>query len=152
MSLFENLLSVLEAEDVKYQADAERRVVRSGMRMPHGLFRVYMQADEEQQVFQVFIPVPVTVPEGCRLAIAEATTRANYGLKVGKFELDFSDGELRFQAAAPLPAGTIHGEIVHRMLGTAAHFVNLYFPAFMSIIYANEAPEEAVGRVDRMAG
>jgi len=30
--------------------------------------------------------------------VAETITRANFGLRVGKFELDFDDGEVRFQA------------------------------------------------------
>ena len=35
--------------------------------------------------------------EGAIVDIAEALVRANYGLRLGKFELDFADGELRFQ-------------------------------------------------------
>jgi hypothetical protein len=88
--------------------------------------------------------VPATVPEGCRASIAEATVRANYGMKLGKFELDFSDGEIRFHLGNVFPPGGFDDDIVRRLIGTTIHVMDRYFPAFMSIIYANELPQDAI--------
>ena len=40
---------------------------------------------------------PIKVPLEQRAAISEFITRANYGLTNGNFEMDFSDGELRYK-------------------------------------------------------
>jgi hypothetical protein len=45
--------------------------------------------------------------------------RANYGLRVGKFEMDFEDGELRFQASQILDGDAVGGAVIDRMIGTA---------------------------------
>ena len=37
--------------------------------------------------------------------MAEFLTRANFGLKIGKFELDYNDGEVRYQAILPCSEG-----------------------------------------------
>ena len=43
---------------------------------------------------------PVKAPEEKRGAVAAFLTRANYGLILGSFELDFDDGEIRFKVTA----------------------------------------------------
>ena len=40
---------------------------------------------------------PIKVPVEQRAAVSEFITRANYGLTKGNFEMDFSDGELRYK-------------------------------------------------------
>lgn len=41
--------------------------------------------------------LPFKAEESQRAAVAEYITRANYNLNVGNFEMDFSDGELRYK-------------------------------------------------------
>jgi hypothetical protein len=69
---------------------------------------------------------------------------------MGKFELDYSSGELRFQIANAFTAEGLNAEIIRRMIGTAVHTVDRYFPAVMSIVYGNELPQvpEVQVRID----
>ena len=76
--------------------------------------------------------------------MAETVVRANYGLQVGKFELDFDDGELRFQAAQILTEGTLGDGIIDRLMGTTMAMLDRYLPAFLSVIYGNESPQDAI--------
>ncbi len=57
--------------------------------------------EEHGQVMFLSI-MPGTVPPSMRSAIAEYIARANFGLVVGNFELDFGDGELRFRTSLDL--------------------------------------------------
>lgn len=41
----------------------------------------------------------MNVPEDRRLALAEFLTRANYGLFIGNFEMDWQDGEVRYKTS-----------------------------------------------------
>ncbi len=88
------------------------------------------------------------VPEGCRSAIAEAVVRANYGLRVGKFELDFNDGELRFQAAHIMTDDVVGEQVMDRLIVTTIGMLDTYLPAFLSVIYGNELPKDAIQCVE----
>jgi hypothetical protein len=63
---------------------------------------------------------------GCRLAAAETVARANYGLGLGKFELDFDDGEVRFQVSQILVDDAVGQAVIDRMIGAA---VTRHLPA-----------------------
>jgi hypothetical protein len=141
---FESLVRILESDELSYQTDYDRKTLATSLHGENAHFRIYVSVDEEASLLQIFAIVPVVVPGGCRTLVAEAVVRANYGMKVGKFEMDFSDGELRFQIGVPFSAGSLDDEIVRRLLGTAVKVTDLYFPAFMSIIYGNEIPEDAI--------
>ena len=103
-------------------------------------------------LLQLFAPLPSKIPPGCRPAIAEAIARANYGMKLGKFELDYSGGELRFQIANAFTAEGLDAEIIRRLIGTAVHSVDRYYPAVMSVVFGNELPEDAIRHVEQPVG
>ena len=98
-SAYEKLVGHFEERELRYAAQEERQTVTADFRGEVGTFRVLARVDETEGLFQVFGYLPVRIPEGARPAVAEAITRANFGLKIGKFEMDMDDGEVLFQAA-----------------------------------------------------
>ena len=83
-----------------------------------------------------------------RRDIAETIVRANYGLRVGKFEMDFEDGELRFHASQILDGDAVGTAVIDRMIGTAVNMMDTYLPAFISVVYGNEQAGDAIRRVE----
>ena len=112
------------------------------------MYRIVATADSDEGLFQVFGHSPVRVPEGCRPAIAETIARANYGLKLGKFELDFDDGDVRFQVSQIVHDGCLEDETIRRLMGTTMAMLNSYLPAILSVIYGNELPADAIRCVE----
>src|SRR5438552_11284376 len=55
--------------------------------------------ENERQQFLFYSLCPVRVPQQSRAAISEFVTRANSGLIIGNFEMDFADGEVRFRTS-----------------------------------------------------
>src|SRR5262249_28236583 len=96
----------------------------------------------------VFGYSPVRVPAGARPAVTETVARANFGLKVGKFELDLEDGNLRFQAAQILPDGELDEPTIQRLIGTTIAMLNVYWSAVLSLIYGNDLPADAIRHVE----
>ncbi len=84
----------------------------------------------------------------CRTAAAETIAHANFGLRLGKFELDFADGEVRFQVSQILVDDAVGQEVIDRMIGAAVNMLDTYVPTLLSVIYANDLPKEAVARVE----
>jgi hypothetical protein len=144
---YEELLRLLDERDVGYST-SDDQAVRTDLRGEVATYRIVARVESEVDLFQVVGYSPMRVPEGCRPAIAEAVARANYGLRLGKFELDMDDGELRFQMAQVLTGESVGEEIIARMISTAINMLDMYLPAFLSVIYANELPKDAIQRAE----
>jgi len=143
---YQSLIQHLDAHKIKYQADIDGQRVGAWFGTPNGLFPLHAGVTKGDPIFQVIGHVPIKVPVGSRPSIAEAIARANYGLKLGRFEMDYSDGELRFYVSHLISDGKLSDEVIERMIKTTVVMLDHYLPAFMSVIYGNEAPEEAIRR------
>jgi hypothetical protein len=141
---YEKLIQHLDNQNIGYWSRSEDRSICTEFRGEVGTYRIFAQVDADDSLFQVFGYSPVRVPIGSRPAIAEAVVRANYGLKVGKFEMDFDEGELRFQASQVLVDDDLADATIHRLIGTTMAMLNTYLPAVLSVIYGNELPKDAV--------
>ena len=87
-------------------------------------------------------------PEERRPAAAELITRINYGLRLGNFEMDFADGEIRYRAGIDVADGELTAEMVDAVIGATAGTVDRYFPAIMSFLWSDMAPEDAVAMIE----
>jgi len=146
---YQTLIQHLDAQKIRYQTDVDTQRVGAWFGTPKGLFPLHAGVTKGDPIFQVVGHVPVKVPVGSRPSIAEAITRANYNVKLGRFEMDFKDGELRFYVAHLISNGKLSDEVIERMIKTTLVMLNHYLPAFMSVIYGNELPEEAIRREER---
>jgi len=150
---YEKLVRHFVDRELRYSEHEERRTVTADFRGEVGSFRLMSRIDDDDSLLQVFVYIPIRATPGSRAAIAEAVSRANFGMKVGKFELDMSDGELLFQAAHILVPDSegetfLPDQVIGRVIGTALAMVDKYTPAFLSIIYGNETPSDAIRCVE----
>jgi len=87
---------------------------------------------------------PFRVDEKLRLSVAELIVRANYCLLAGKFEMDMSDGEVRFTLSHLIDGVVLSPETVGRLYRSCLFTLDRYMPAFMQHIHAGYTPEDAV--------
>ena len=141
---FEKLMQHLDERQVRYLTNAESRSVCADFRGQVGTYRIIAAVDADGTLFQVIGGSPIRIPEGARPSIAETIARANYGLKIGKFEMDVDDGELRFQASQILTDGGLDDEVIGRLMGLTMAMLDTYLPAVLSVVYGNELPKDAI--------
>lgn len=146
----------LQSQNLKYQVlndVPEQKVIRMGMGMENGRFDVYIDVRPQQDQVLIFTVFPTNIPENQRTRVAEFITRANYGLIIGNFEMDFSDGELRYKVTyfydSTFPASE---EVFLKNLYTSFHMMNRYLPGIMAVVYANVLPEGAVRQIENTPG
>jgi hypothetical protein len=132
----------LDRGSIRYDHDEERGLFRMAFDGKHGDIRVLIIVEES--MIQVFTHPANKVPENYRQSIAEAITRANYGLKLGNFEMDYEDGELRYQVALPIDGELPVDDVLDHILYVGGAMVDRYIPAFLSIIYGNEDVKLAI--------
>lgn len=138
----ERISEWLHGRELKHDFDAERGVFKLGFSGDHGDVRMAIAA-EEDSVRMVTHPGN-KVPTASRAAICEAITRANYGMKIGCFEMDMEDGELLFKVchlSGGLPLGD---ETLEHLVFVGPAMMERYLPAFLSVIYGNEDVSLAV--------
>ena len=147
--VLEQLMQHLAAHDVRYRTYDEPDSSCVDFRGEDCTYRLLALLHDEDNIFEVFGCPPFRVPVGARPASAEAVARANYGLQFGKLELDFDDGELRYQVTQVLPDERLTDAVIGRTFGAAIAVLDRYLPALLSVIYGNELPVDAVRRAEQ---
>ena len=146
--VYTSLLEHLERTGIVYQADADREVASATFTCETGAYQVIARVNEEDRLFQVFGICPITIPQGSRLDVCHAITRANWGLKVGKFELDMDEGRLHFHIANVVDGDQVSDCLFGRLIAITLAMLDRYIPAILSVVYGNEPPASAVQRVE----
>jgi hypothetical protein len=80
--------------------------------------------------------------------MAEFITRANYGMRIGNFEMDFSDGELRYKSSIDVEDDRLSSPLVKHMIYPNVLMMDKYLPGIMAIIYAGKSPQQAVEEIE----
>lgn len=75
--------------------------------LTHLAATLVFQADMEPPLLSVFASVPVLVPAERRAAVVEFFMRINHGLRVGRFLLDYQDGEPCFRLEVEAAVGML---------------------------------------------
>ncbi len=114
----------------------------------NGKWQCIAQAREAQEQFIFYSMLPINVPSDRRQKIAELLTRANYGIVIGNFEMDFRDGEVRYKTSIDVEGAELTRALMHRLVGANLMTFDRYLPAIMSALYSDVTPQAAVEKVE----
>jgi len=92
--------AMLEGSDWKFNVKHANEVslVTMGVNVENGSVEVMFVVHERRRQIQALVRLPIKVPAERREAAAAFLAQRNYDLGLGAFELDLSDGEVRFRA------------------------------------------------------
>ena len=80
--------------------------------------------------------------------MAEFLTRANYGLIIGNFEMDLTDGEVRYKTGIDVEGDRLSAALVKNLVYANVLTMDQYLPGIMRLIYADVSPAEAIVQVE----
>jgi hypothetical protein len=83
------------------------RIYRVGFSGGNGHLSCFTFVPQDLQQLIFYAVAATRAPEAARLRVAEFITRANYGLRIGNFELDFGDGEVRYKTSIDYSGTTL---------------------------------------------
>jgi hypothetical protein len=112
-----------------------------------GRWKFYAQVATDHDAILFYSVCPLRVPEELRLEAAHFLTRANYGLATGNFELDFTDGEIRFKTVL-LVDGEVSPEGVKRAVRANGIAMETYLPGIGAVIAGTGAVPALERRID----
>ncbi|MEM9213241.1 MAG: YbjN domain-containing protein [Cyanobacteria bacterium P01_F01_bin.150] len=114
----------------------------------NGRWHCIAQAREDKQTIAFYSICPIATPENRRGAIAEFITRANYGMVIGNFEMDFSDGEIRYKTSIDVEGSVLNSALIRQLVYTNVLTMDQYLPGILAVIEEGVEPGVAVERVE----
>jgi hypothetical protein len=149
MSLFEVVEQFFTEDEWYYVRLNGQTLLQVNFTGKNGRLNCFAQTNEEQFIFFFYTICPVNVPEERRLLVAEFLTRANYGLKVGNFEIDMDDGEARFKTSIDVEKSELNRALVSNLVYANVWTMDRYLPGILSVTYGNESPRQAIDKIEQ---
>lgn len=145
---FATLGQFLEDDEWYPQQLEDKTIYRMGFSGKNGQLTCYAQIQVDLEQFLFYAVAPVKVPEETRMAAAEFITRANYGLRIGNFEMDWSDGEIRYKSSLDFEGAVLTPELIRNAIYPAAQTLDHYLPGLMSTVYGGKSAAEAISSIE----
>ncbi|MHC5673518.1 GTPase [Nostoc sp.] len=146
--IFKSVLNFFIQDDWNYTEIEPGEALRLEVKMENSNYTCYAIVNEKNKTFLFYSNSPVKIPKNQYLQIAEFLTRANYGLNIGNFEMDFRDGEVRYKTSIFLGDNELDYPVIRRIVYSNLSTIDDYFPAIMKVIYGGMSAEEAVNQIE----
>lgn len=130
------------------QRNDEKHVYRMMFEGKNGELRCYAQIRVDLEQFVFYAVTTVKVPENARAAVAEFLTRANYGMRIGNFEMDYSDGEVRYKSSLDFEGETLSPNLLKNAIYPAVQVMDRYVPGLMGVAFGGKSPKLAVAEIE----
>ncbi|MEO1389173.1 MAG: YbjN domain-containing protein [Cyanobacteria bacterium J06634_6] len=76
--------------------------------------------------------------------MAQFITRANYGLILGNFELDYTDGEIRYKTSLDVEGDRLTPALTKNLISTNVMTMNQYLPGLLAVLEQQTPPGQAI--------
>lgn len=123
-------------------------LLQMGFQGENGQWTCYAKARETQEQLVFYSICPVKVPEYRRMVVAEFLTRANCGMIIGNFELDFADGEIRYKTSIDVEGDRLSFPLIRQLVYANLKMMDAYLPGIMSVIYSSVLPVDAIASIE----
>jgi hypothetical protein len=147
-SIYTAMASFFESDSWPNTPLSGRPVISLPFQGKNGQWLCFAQAREAQQQFIFYSMCPAVVPERRRPAIAEFITRANYGLIIGNFELDYGDGEIRYKTSIDVEGGELTSALIKQIVYANVLMMDQYLPGILAVLFNDSSPLEALVQVE----
>lgn len=147
-NIFEEIVNFFKADDWPFVQIVGQPALQIAFQGENGKWNCYARARVEQKQFVFYSICLVNAPENKRLAIAEFLTRANSGMIIGNFELDFADGEISYKTSIDVEGDRLSFALIQRVVYANVTMMDEYLPGIMSVLYGNLSPEEAIAQIE----
>jgi hypothetical protein len=146
--ILEMVIKFFEEDNWPFEKLEGESALGMGFQGDNGEWSCYALVREAQKQFIFYSVNPLETPEDKRLQMAEFLTRANYGMMVGNFELDFADGEVRYKTSIEAEVTNLNSALIKTIVYTNVRMMDKYLPAIMSVIDGDLSPTEAIAQIE----
>ena len=146
--IFDTVVKFFTEDDWPFTKLQGEPVLRIAFQGKNGTWTCYAKTRVAQSQFVFYSICPIKVPKPKRRAVGEFIARANYGMIIGNFELDFGDGEIRYKTSIDVEGSTLNYTMIKRLVYTNVMMMDEYLPGITSVINGDVSPEEAIAKIE----
>jgi hypothetical protein len=147
-SLLSMVQEFFQQDGWDFQLFNRENVLKLAFQGKHDRWTCYAQTNEEHQHILFYSIFPEKASTKKRRAIAEFLTRANYGMTIGNFELDFNDGEIRYKTSIDVEGDRLTPALIKRLVYTNVAMMDEYLPGIQAVL-AGATPEAALQQIEQ---
>lgn len=148
-NIFEVIVNFFKQDNWSFEERTSEAVLQMAFQGKSGRWNCYAQFKEVQHQFIFYSVCPIIAPESQRLTVSEFIARANYGLTIGNFELDFRDGEIRYKTSVDIEDDKLSFAGIKNLVYTNVNMMDKYLPGIISVIAGDVSPEFAINQIDQ---
>ncbi len=145
---FEEIVNFFKKDDWPFVQIEGESVLQMVFQGENGKWTCYAKARDDQEQFVFYSVCPVNPPDSKRLAVSEFLTRANSGMIIGNFEMDFEDGEIRYKTSIDVEGDSLSSALIKRLVYANVMMMDAYLPGIMSVIYGDVEPKDAIAQIE----
>ena len=139
--IYNTVEAALKNAELNYDIDRDM-VFRFGIKGKHANYDVRMVCEEEMELLMTIVTCSLCVPKEKMDRMCRWVVEKNYGLTLGEFKLDTSDGELSFRITCPLDSGAVNEDIVTVVFLNAISTFDSTFEEIIKSIYLDNGSGE----------
>jgi hypothetical protein len=128
--------------------EGQEGVLQTGYEGANGVFVCFCHCREDAQQIIFYVVAEERCPEPYLQAMAEFLTRANFGMLIGNFELDYSDGEVRYKTSLDLEDAGMSPALLRNLVVAASTTFDRYYTGFQSVASGALGAIEAIVQVE----
>lgn len=147
-SIFQAMVNFFKEYELSFQEVEENQALVLGFKGKNGEYKSLAIAREEEHQMIFYSVCPLNATKSQLQAIAEFVIKVNHGIVIGNFELDFSDGEIRYKTSIDVEGEKLTSELIKQLVFTNVAMMDKYLPGIRSIIEDNESPDDAISQVE----
>lgn len=146
--IFNRLIEFFEEDNWTFQWVEGTSALTLDTEGENGRWTCYAQAFEARQQLIFYSVLPQSVPVAKRAVMAEFITRANYGMILGCFEMDYEDGEVRFRTSIDTSGDELTPPLIRQVVYANLVVMDRYFAGLMRVIYSDDEPEAIIDEIE----
>jgi len=147
-TLFESVVQYFTKEEWYYLKMDGRPTLQMNFNGKNGKWICYANVNEEKGFFCFYSVCPVNVPEDRYPVVAEFITRANYGMFIGNFEMDYRDGEVRYKTSIDVENTQINDSLLENLVNPNLLMMDRYLPGILQCVYGQVSAETAIQSIE----
>ena len=147
-ALFNELVEFFTGDEWGPEQLEDQAVLRMEFEGDNGKWTclAFAHDDRERVVFTSLLPVTVSTDK--LPAAAEFICRANFGMEIGNFELDYSTGAVQFRTSIDIEGGELSPKMIQNLAYVNVWVTDQYLPGLVMVLEGDASPSEAIETVE----
>ena len=146
--IFQTMVNFFTEDDWSYAKIQGEPALYLAFEGDNGSWNCYAKAREDEEQFVFYSIGPIKVPKTKRRTLGEFIARANYGMMIGNFELDFTDGEIRYKTSIDVEGDRLSFALLKRLVYANVTMMDEYLPGIKLVLESSMSPEDAIAQIE----